>query len=281
MAKRLKTITAGRLVVVGCYTIPTPRSTERERKALREISSAAQMTINANRSWQRLELLLAANFGRRDLHVVLTYDDEHLPANRQAAVQRVRKMLPQLRAVRKSRGQELKYIYVTEQLSSEGGRLHHHMVVNGTGADLDVLRSLWPYGEVELETLDTWQGYEALAKYLTKEPRELGKPEVGARNWAASIGLTKPKVESEIVKDNLTVAAPPRAIKQSPPPPLRKHLGEFITNKKEGGEERKQATAQAEKRIARASLFGLETRGNKSTGREKVHGKVAKERRLW
>ena len=191
MAKRLKTITAGRLVVVGCYTIPTPRSTERERKALREISSAAQMTINANRSWQRLELLLAANFGRRDLHVVLTYDDEHLPANRQAAVQRVRKMLPQLRAVRKSRGQELKYIYVTEQLSSEGGRLHHHMVVNGTGADLDVLRSLWPYGEVELETLDTWQGYEALAKYLTKEPRELGKPEVGARNWAASIGLAR------------------------------------------------------------------------------------------
>lgn len=228
MAKRLKTITAGRLVVVGCYTIPTPRSTERERKALREISSAAQMTINANRSWQRLELLLAANFGRRDLHVVLTYDDEHLPANRQAAVQRVRKMLPQLRAVRKSRGQELKYIYVTEQLSSEGGRLHHHMVVNGTGADLDVLRSLWPYGEVELETLDTWQGYEALAKYLTKEPRELGKPEVGARNWAASIGLTKPKVESEIVKDNLTVAAPPGAVILSAPPPVRNEFGEFV-----------------------------------------------------
>jgi len=212
MAKRLKTITAGRLVVVGCYTIPTPRSTERERKALREISSAAQMTINANRSWQRLELLLAANFGRRDLHVVLTYDDEHLPANRQAAVQRVRKMLPQLRAVRKSRGQELKYIYVTEQLSSEGGRLHHHMVVNGTGADLDVLRSLWPYGEVELETLDTWQGYEALAKYLTKEPRELGKP----------------KVESEIVKDNLTVAAPPGAVILSAPPPVRNEFGEFV-----------------------------------------------------
>ena len=148
----------------------------------------AQMTINANRSWQRLELLLAANFGRRDLHVVLTYDDEHLPANRQAAVKRVRKMLPQLRAVRKSRGQELKYIYVTEQLSSEGGRLHHHLIINGTGADLDVLRSLWPYGEVELEPLDTWQGYEALAKYLTKEPRELGKPEVGRGTGRPPLG---------------------------------------------------------------------------------------------
>ena len=41
------------------------------------------------------------------------------------------------------------------------------------------------------------------------------------------------------------------------------------------------ATAQAEKKIALASLFGLETRGNKSTGREKVHGKVAKQRRVW
>lgn len=68
---------------------------------------------------------------------------------------------------------------MTEQLSSEGGRLHHHMVVNGTGADLDVLRSLWPYGEVELEPLDTWQGYEALAKYLTKEPRSWASRRLG------------------------------------------------------------------------------------------------------
>ena len=136
MAKRLKTITAGRLVVVGCYTIPSPRSSPEERKALREISSAAQMAINARHAWQKLEQLLAANFGRRDLHVVLTYDDEHLPADRTEAVKRIRKLLPQLRAVRKSRGQELKYIYVTEQLSAEGGRLHHHLVLNGTGADL-------------------------------------------------------------------------------------------------------------------------------------------------
>ena len=34
MAKRIKTITAGRLVIVGCYTIPTPRSSDRERQAL-------------------------------------------------------------------------------------------------------------------------------------------------------------------------------------------------------------------------------------------------------
>ena len=54
------------------------------------------------------------------------------------------------------------------------------------------------------------------------------KPEVGARNWAASIGLTKPKVESEIVKDNLTVAAPPGAVILSAPPPVRNEFGEFV-----------------------------------------------------
>ena len=231
MAKRIKTITAGRLVVVGCYTIPTPRSSDRERRALREISSAAQERMNLKRSWQKLEVLLAANFTRHDLHLVLTYDDDNLPPDRSEAVKRLKKMIVQLRAHRRARDQETRYIYVTEQLSSEGGRLHHHMILNGTGADLEVVRSLWPYGEVELEALDLWEGYEALAKYLTKEPRECGKPETGARTWAASIGLKKPKVESETVRDHLTIAPPPGAIILSAPPPVRNEFGEFTTIK--------------------------------------------------
>ena len=39
---------------------------------------------------------------------------------------------------------------------------------------------------------------------------------------------TKPKVESEIVKDNLTVAAPPGAVILSAPPPVRNEFGEFV-----------------------------------------------------
>ena len=231
MAKRLKTITAGRLVVVGGWSIPSPRSTQAERRGLREISSAAQMAINNRHAWQKLERLLATNFGRRDLHVVLTYDDDHLPASRRAAVDRCRRFLAQLRAVRRSRGQELKYVYVTEQLSAEGGRLHHHLVLNGTGRDLEVLEGLWPWGGLELEGLDVWQGYEALARYLTKEAREVGRPEPGRRCWAASLNLAKPRVESETVRDNLTVAAPPGAIILSAPPPVRNQCGEFVTIK--------------------------------------------------
>lgn len=212
MAKRLKTVTGGRLVSSVCYTVSSIRDDAWERAAKSQMSSAAQERINMRRSWQKLEMVLAANFGPRDLHVVLTYDDEHLPPNRDAAVKRLRKFFTQLRAYRKPRGQPVKYIYVTESLSAEGGRLHHHMVLNGTGSDIDVIRSLWPCGHVDLERLDLWEGYEALAKYLTKEPQSIGRPEAGARSWTPSVGLTKPTVQSEPVPDNVTVAAPPGAI---------------------------------------------------------------------
>lgn len=232
MAKRLKTVTAGRLVVAVLYSTPTPRSTPEERAALREISSAAQMAMNNRRAWQRLELLLASNFTRRDLVVELTYDDAHLPSSRPEAVKLVRKFLTWLRAHRKARDQELRYVYITEQLSAEGGRLHHHLVINGTGsADLEVLRSLWPYGNIKLEQMDDWQGYEALAKYLTKEPREVGRPEPGKKCWVGSKNLKKPVAESEMVKDTLTLAAPPGAIILSAPPPIRNQFGEFATIK--------------------------------------------------
>ena len=188
------------------------RSSDRERIALREISTAAQDRVNARKSWQKLEQILAANFGRRDLVLTLTYEDGHLPATRADAVKRVKKLIVQIRAHRRARGQPTRYVYVTEQLSAEGGRLHHHMVLNGTGDDLDVLRSLWVWGQIEVERLDLWQGYEALAKYLTKEPREVGRPEPGARSWSASLGLNKPRTESESVPDTVTIAAPPGAI---------------------------------------------------------------------
>lgn len=210
--KRIKTITGGRLVASVCYTSASIQDTPRERAAKDRMSSVAQEKINLRRSWQKLEMVLAANFDWHDLHIVLTYGDDYLPVNREAAIKRVRKFLALLRKHRKVRGLITKYIYVTEQLSAEGGRLHHHLVLNGTGGDLDVLQSLWPYGQVDMERLDIWEGYEALAKYLTKEPREVGRAEPGARSWTPSVGLTKPRVESMRVSDSVTITAPPGAI---------------------------------------------------------------------
>lgn len=212
MAKRMKTVTAGRLVYAVAYTMALPSDSGAARAEKKRVSSAARKAMNLTHSWQKLELTLAANFGRRDLHVVLTYNDEHLPPTRERARQLLRKFLKQLRAWRKARGLDLKYIYVTEEYTDTGQRLHHHVVLNGTGQDYSIIRELWPYGtDIDIERLDNWDGYEALARYLTKEPAEHGKPHVGDRVWTPSLGLVKPKVEHQIIPDNVTVTPPPGA----------------------------------------------------------------------
>ena len=209
----MKMVTAGRLVSGVCYTMALPSDSAAARAEKRRISSAARKAMNLKHSWQQLELTLAANFRRRDLHVVLTYDDDHLPATRERAKQLLRRWIRQLREHRRARGQPLSYIYVTEQYTEEGERLHHHVVLNATGADYQVIRELWPHGtDIDIEQLDAWDGYEALARYLTKEPARHGKPHVGDRVWTPSIGLKKPTVETTYVSDYVTLAAPPGAI---------------------------------------------------------------------
>lgn len=204
----MKTVTAGRLVRSVIYTPPRADDSEHARQAKQKCSTKARMLINQKAAYQKLKLQIAANFTYRDLHVTLTYDDEHLPPDRASAVRNVKKFLVQLRTHRKARGQTLDYVYVTENRHDEG-RLHHHLIINGTGADIEIIRSLWPFGsDVNLETLDVY-GYTALAQYLTKEPREFGKPKSGTRMWSSSTGLKKPIVEGEWVDAATTLTAPP------------------------------------------------------------------------
>lgn len=118
MAKRIKTVTGGRLSAVVCYTIPTVRDDPEERARRGRMSKEAQELINMRRSWQKLEMMLAANFCARDLHVVLTYGDQHLPPDRDAANKLLRKMLSQLRKYRGLCGQ------TREKVSTAVGCLH-------------------------------------------------------------------------------------------------------------------------------------------------------------
>lgn len=232
MAKKKRLITAGRLVIGVSYSVASLQDGPRARAEKLQYSSAARDAINLRCSCQKLEVILAANFTKRDLFVTLTYDDEHLPASRADAVGLLRRFLGKLRAIRKRRGQTLKYIYVTEQLSAEGGRLHHHLVLSGTGADVEEIRSLWPHGsDLQVDPLEVGgndDSYGTVAKYMTKEPAALGKAEVGARNWTPSLGLLHPKPETEDMADNETLCAPPEAYILSAPPPLRGEYSEFV-----------------------------------------------------
>lgn len=206
MAKRKKTITAGRLVKTILYTAPEPRDTERARAEKSHITAAAQKRMNDKAARGKLEMLLAANFTAGDLFLTLTYRDGALPAKRAGAVKLVREFLRNLRRHRAARGQALRYVYTTEEKHGKA-RLHHHVVINATGRDIEVIRSLWPHGDlVEAEQVDE-NDFAALASYITKESVE-GRP-VGAQMWTRSRNLRKPTVETCFVPDDTTLTAPP------------------------------------------------------------------------
>lgn len=205
MAKRKKTIIAGPIVKAIIYTAPEPLDGKRARAEKSRMTSSAQKAMNDKAARGRLEMLLAANFTGKDLFITLTYRDEDLPPKRAGAVKLLRGFIKQLRGQRKIRGQPLKYVYTTEEKHGEA-RLHHHLVINSTGVDMETIRSLWLYGDVISMEYVGERGFETLALYMTKESVE-GRP-VGAQMWTGSRNLEKPIVEISFVPNDTTLITP-------------------------------------------------------------------------
>lgn len=227
MAKAIKHITAGLLNIEVIGQVPESDTKRRPRSRSGRPTSAAMQFYNNKKSWQELELWLAANFGSSDMVVTLTYDNEHLPADKAAGDKQLKKFFRKLRDTRKKRGQDLKYIYATEGYHGaiadsyfgddrelEDKRVHHHVVLNRVSAgDMDEIRSLWGFGGyVRIEPLDVHY-YRELAKYITKEAREFGRAKLGEHTWRRSKNLTKYEVEYiEIPCDSVTLTAPVGAV---------------------------------------------------------------------
>lgn len=218
MKKRRKTIIAGLLVKVVEYTPPMPRDTPRQRAAKHKATTLAQRRLNFRTAQGRLEALLAANFTWNDYFVTLTYEPGKEPKNRAEAKRHKREYLRRIRAQRKRRGQALKWICSIENKHGDG-RFHLHAVISAADAarDLDELRSLWPYGHVDVRKLfdkdhraDTWLD---IARYMTKERPEDGKDEtpVGAQIYSCSRNLAKPTVRTEWIDEDATLDLPAEA----------------------------------------------------------------------
>lgn len=227
MSKAIKHIRAGLLHIEVIGTVPERPLGPRGRASRSRPTSAAQQFYNDKCSWKELELILAASFWKRALVLIYTYDDEHLPADKNAGDKSFQKHIRKLRAARRMRGDELRYVYNTEGFHEkrsngpleedrelEDRRIHHHVVINSTSAnDLEEIRSLWHGGGyIRVEPLDVHY-YRELAKYLTKEAREFGRPKPGSRTWKGSRNLKKYEVEYiEIPSDSVTLAPPYGAV---------------------------------------------------------------------
>ena len=209
MAKeRRKIIQAGQLWMAVQYTAIRSSDQGARREAKAQISSPARESLNAKLSWQKLMLLLAANFVSNDLVVGLSYRDADLPARREDADKKLSNFIRALRQRRAAAGKPLIYIRVTEGYHS-GGRLHHHLIINETGDDYQLIRDLWRKNgdNVDFERFGS-EGAERWGKYLTKEPREKGRRYVGDRTWRASIHLKKPVTTSELVSQDEPLLPP-------------------------------------------------------------------------
>ena len=189
-----------------CYTQAMASDSPRERAEKTRCSSLARQKLNFKAAYKQLQLLLCANFRRRDLYITLGFDDEHLPPGRKEAKKIMAKFMDRLRARRRADGQELKYVYTTEEKHG-AARLHHHLVINATERDIEAIRSLWPYGDMIDLVYVRDRDYDTLARYMTKESVE-GRP-VGAQMWTRSRNLEQPVVESCFVPDDTALAVPP------------------------------------------------------------------------
>lgn len=209
MAKRKKVTTAGRLVKAVIYTPPQPRDSEFTRAEKSRITSAARKAMNVQTAQSKLEMLLAANFNAMDLFCTLTYRDDCLPSRFAEAKKRIQAFIKAVRFQRRRIGADFKYVYVTEGRHGDK-RYHHHLVISASGpGDLEMVRSLWPHGDVlDVERI---AGHEAveIAKYITKEAAE-DRPN-GAQMWTRSRNLVPPAIESYFVSDDETLQPPPGA----------------------------------------------------------------------
>lgn len=212
-SKTKKIITAGLLVVEAVYPRRDRRDSDRARAAKSRASTEAQKRLNRKHSYEKLELLLAANFRPGDLWVTVTYDDAHLPGNRKQAKERFKYFLDRLRASRKKRKRPCVVASCAEHKhpsdnNGENRRWHHHFLVNATdGEDFAEIRACWCYGsvvEIRVIDLDGEHSYEALARYMCKEEPD----KVGAHCWSITRNAKRPEVETYRVEDDETVQPP-------------------------------------------------------------------------
>ena len=206
-----------------CYTQATIADTPKERAEKSRCSSIARQKLNFKAAYKQLQLLLCANFRRRDLYITLGFDDEHLPPGRKEAKKVMAKFMDRLRSRRRADGKELRYVYSIHELQDDGSRrLHFHLVINATEGrhDYELVRSLWEWGDnIEIIKVSEWEQYARddfleLAQYLLRE-RNPDAPAkvfaVGDKGYVCSRNLAKPVRESQLVDDNVTITAPPGA----------------------------------------------------------------------
>lgn len=207
--KILSTLRAGRVVRQVLFTPKYPNPNQARRGI--SISKEDKQKANLKSSYEKLLMLMCANFSPGDWWITLTYDDDHLPADKEASKKPFRKFMRCFRKYRKDNKDPLLYVYCTQLTTRNGGiRLHHHMVMRWEDdADRERIESLWESGNVYIRKLKDYKEILDKAHYMCREPRELGVHVPGEQMWTGSRGLVRPKPQyMTIDNDSVDISVP-------------------------------------------------------------------------
>ena len=164
-------------------------------------TSEKQAKINERATEERLRWKLNANFGHKDLHVVLHYFDKERGFDQCRADLAL--FFKRLRRLCKKKGIPLRYIAVTE--TKRMTNIHHHIVLNRM--DTEIIAEAWEGveggGGISFRPLDRRGNHFKLASYLMKESRSTMERyrEAGKRGkrFSCSQNLVEPVITYKVV----------------------------------------------------------------------------------
>lgn len=178
-----------------------------------------QAKINTRKAERELRILMNANFGYGDYHVILDYIRKRgeVPRSREQMREDMDTFLRECRKEYKKAGLAFKYIHVME-IGDKGAR-HHHLVINQI--DTKILQKCWykayeGHNRVKVFPLDDSGNYADLAAYFIKYTDKNRKAEDGAlmgKRWNSSKNLYRPVPEYKIITDREYFKAEAKPIK--------------------------------------------------------------------
>lgn len=178
-----------------------------------------QEKVNTRQAERKLRILINANYGYGDYHLVLDYIRRKGEPDRTPEQMRqdIDVFLRECRKEYRKVGLEFKYIHVME-IGKKGAR-HHHLVVNKI--DTEILQRCWykayeGHNRVKVFPLDDSGNYAELASYLIKYTGTHKKGTDGAlqgKRWNCSKNLVRPEPEYHIISDREYFKKEPKAIK--------------------------------------------------------------------
>jgi hypothetical protein len=210
---------AGKTIEVERYFTSRYKKPGIKRGDKVKATNEQQMKVNTRAAERKLRILINANYGYGDYHVVLDYIRKRGEPGRDKEKMRkdIDTFLRECRKEYKKAGLELKYIHVME-IGDKGAR-HHHLVINKI--DTEILQKCWykayeGHNRIKVFPLDDTGNYAELAAYLIKYTDRHRTEEDGAlqgKRWNCSRNLTRPEPQIRIISDRSYFKAEPREVK--------------------------------------------------------------------